>query len=311
VDRKQLGIYLCSIPERLLRSISALSAGAAREFSEVALPARVRRSKLYDSMVESTLRFLIEQVGQIDDVYTGSPELPPDFLVRRTAGNVFEVAGLAAFHASPVWVLSALADLAGAGRELIGEIATAMQKDGLLEPGRSFASMDQLLDGLERTAARLAESVNTPPLDVKSLRVEWAKIRAEASRIPVAGLPGVDGLFKQWRELRAEAARQDRSVLELSSLMALGAVRSLPDNARWLSRSIRTGSRRTGEVLARGLLDHYQKTLAEIRETGYLRYWLREYQPYLRGAVKQFSLGRSSWTERLLDRTSARKTPAP
>ena len=122
MDRKQVGVYLCSLPERILRSISALSAGAARELGEVVLPARVRRSKLYDSMVESTLRFLIEQVGQVDDVYAGTPELPPDFLVRRTAGNVFEIAGMAAFHASPVWVLSALADLAGAGAHQDGHL---------------------------------------------------------------------------------------------------------------------------------------------------------------------------------------------
>jgi len=302
LDRKQVGGYVCSLPERFLRSISALSAGAARELGEVVLPARVRRSKLYDSMVESTLRFLIEQVGQVEGAYGSESALPPDFLVRRTAGNVFEIAGVAAFHASPVWVLSALADLAGAGRDLIGEISTALQKEGLLEEGQRFASVDQLLDGLERTAARLAETVNTPPLDVAALRVEWGKIRADASRIPAAGLPGADRLARQWRELKEEAALQDRSILELSSLMAVGAVRALPDNARWLSRSIRTGGRRTGEVLARGLLDHYQTTLAEIRQTGYFRYWLREYQPYVKGALRQFSLDRPSWTERLLRR---------
>ena len=309
MDPKQVGGYVCSLPERLLRSISALSAGAARELGEVVLPARVRRSKLYHSMVESTLRFLIEQVGQVEGAYESETALPPDFLVRRTAGNVLEIAGLAAFHASPVWVLSALADLAGAGRDLIGEIAAALQKEGLLEQGRSFTSVDQLLDGFERTAACLAETVNTPPLDVAALRAEWTKIRAEASRIPVGGLPGVERLARQWRELKEEAARQNRTVLELSSLMAVGTLRAMPGNARWLSRSFRAGGRVTGEVLARGLLDHYQRTLEEIRTTGYLRYWLREYQPYMKGAMRQFSLQRSSWTERLLSRTTPQKTP--
>src|SRR4051794_23162861 len=53
LDRKQVGSYVVSLPERLLRSLSALSAGAAKELGEVVLPARVRRSKLYDSLVES------------------------------------------------------------------------------------------------------------------------------------------------------------------------------------------------------------------------------------------------------------------
>ena len=60
----------------------------------------------------------------------------------------------------------ALADLTGAGRELIGEVAEALQEEGLLERGRTFQTVDQLLDGLERTAGRLTDAVNAPPLDV-------------------------------------------------------------------------------------------------------------------------------------------------
>lgn len=305
MDRERLKGYCYSIPERLLRSLTALSGGAAREVTELVLPARVRRSRLYQSLVGATLRFLIEQVGQIEGAYPADAEaLPSDFLIRRAAGNVVELAGIASFQASPVWVLAALADLAGAGRELIGEMAEALQKEGLLEPGREFHNLDQLLDGLERTAGRLTEAVNTPPLDVATLRAEWAGIRREASRIPRAAMP-VERLHTQWRELQQEAAAQGRSVLQLSSLMALAAVRELPDNARWLSRAARVCGRRTGEVLASGLLDHYRKTLAEIHEAGYVRYWLREFRPYLNGALKQFSTGRVSTTERLLRKRSA------
>ena len=88
---------------------------------------------------------------------------PGDFLMRRTAGNVFELAGIAAFRASPVWVLAALSDSAGASKELIAEISDALQKDGLLPPGQSFRNVSELLDGLESTAGKLAETVNTPP----------------------------------------------------------------------------------------------------------------------------------------------------
>ncbi len=300
MDREQLKGYFLSVPERLLRSLGGLGGGAARELSDVLLPARVRRSRLYQSLVGSTLRFLIEQVGQIEGAYPADAEaIPSDFLIRRAAGNVVELAGLASFRASPVWVLAALADLAGVGRELIGEMAGALQKDGLLEPGQQFQTVDQLLDGLERTAGRLTETVNTPPLDVASLRAEWAELRREASRIPSAAMP-IDRLYSQWRELQQEAAAQERSVLQLSSVMALAAVRELPENVRWLSRAAQVCGRRTGEVLASGLLDHYRKSLGEIREAGYVQYWLREFRPYLDGAVEQFSTKRMSTTERFL-----------
>jgi hypothetical protein len=293
--------YVFSLPERLVRSITGLAAGAARELGEVILPARVRRSRVYYSIVDSTLRFLIEQVGQIEG--GGSPEttpLPADFLARRTAGNVVEIAGIAAFHASPVWVLAALSDLAGAGRELIGEIAGTLQEEGLLERGRSFENVNELLEGLENTSARLAETVNTPPFDVAAMRADWDKVRTEAARIPRAALPDIGRLADDWRELKQEAASQGRSVVELSSVMAIAAVRSLPENVRWLSRAARAGGLRTGEILAGGLLDHYRGALAEIHQTGYIEYWRREFGPYLRGAIKQFSTERESVTEKLL-----------
>lgn len=301
MDQERVRGYVLSLPERFLRSVTGLTAGAARELGEVFLPARVRRSRLYYSIVDSTLRFLIEEVGQIKEAGSkDSQPLPNDFLVRRAAGNVFELAGIATFHASPVWVLAALSDVAGAGRELIGEIAEALQKEGLLESGRTFENVNELLEGLENTAARLAETVNTPPLDVEALREDWKKVSTEATRIPRAALPSAQRLSGEWKELKLEAARQGRSVLELSSLMAVAAVRSLPENARWLSRAAKTSGWKTGEILARGLLDHYQGTLNEIRKTGYVNYWLREFQPYLRGAVRQFSSERISLTERLL-----------
>ena len=43
----------------------ALAGGALREIGEVGLPMRVRRTRLYRSLVDSTLRFLIEQVGGV------------------------------------------------------------------------------------------------------------------------------------------------------------------------------------------------------------------------------------------------------
>ncbi len=173
--------YLLSFPERLVRAVLGLGAGVAREVGVVALPASVRRTQLYTNMVDATLRFITEQVGGVEAV-AGADSLPENFLVRRTAGNAVEMLGIIAFRASPVWVLAALADVCGAGRRLLPEIAGALKAQGLLEPDAEFTSVEELLDGLEKTSSRLAATINTPPLDVATLRQEWQAIRREARR---------------------------------------------------------------------------------------------------------------------------------
>src|SRR6185369_9312283 len=210
--------FFLSLPERSLRSATALAGGLLREVGDVALPKTIRRSQLYRNLVEITLRFLIEQVGQVKDVYPGGEKLSEDFLVRRTAGNGIELIGLLTFRASPVWVLAALADASGAGRFLVREITASLKTEGLLEQEAEFNTVDEMLVGLETSAGRLAATVNTPPLDVKSLRQEWNALRDDLAKIPPRQMPGAQALRNLWNEIEHEAARQDRSVFQVSSL---------------------------------------------------------------------------------------------
>ena len=116
-----------------------------------------------------------------------------------------------------------------------------------------FTTVDQMLEGLERTSARLAETFNTPPLDVASLRAEWRAIRREAKLLPAASLPSRETISDLWQRMKTESARQERSVFETSSVMALSAVRA--------------GVAHGGHIFTRALFDHYRETLAEIQRT--------------------------------------------
>src|SRR5215471_20003731 len=130
--------YLLSLPERAIRSLGALSGGLLREIGNVALPASVRRTTLYRTMVEVALRFLIEEVGQVEGVYPSGDQLAGNFLLKRTASHGIELLGILAFRASPVWVLAALADVTGGGHKLIHEISQALKNEGLLDPNVRF-----------------------------------------------------------------------------------------------------------------------------------------------------------------------------
>ncbi|MGA2136603.1 MAG: hypothetical protein ABSH50_30300 [Bryobacteraceae bacterium] len=296
--------YLLSLPERVLRSMSALSAGLLRELSEVALPRAVRRTRLYTELVENTLRFLIENVGQVEGAYPPQGHLADNFAMRRFAGNGVELVGLLTFGASPVWVLAALADISGAGGQLIREIAQSLKEEGLLAAGANYETIPQLLDGLEAAAGRLAQTANTPPIDVADLRQEWLDLRREAARIPPPSLPSPDALRRSWEDLKITAATEGRPVFQVSTLMALSAISQIPSNLLWLSRCAKGAARRTGQIFAGVLLDHYSAATKEIRDTGFAAYWMREFRPYLKAAAAQFSPRRVTLTERLLKRSS-------
>ena len=294
--------FLLSLPERVLRSTTALAAGLLREIGEVAIPQTVRRSRLYQNLVEATLRFLIEQVGGVEGVYPTEEKLAEDFLMRRTAGNGIELIGILAFRASPVWVLAALADASGGGRYLIREISGALKDEGLLDQDTDFSTVDQMLDGFEASAGRIASTINMPPFDVKTLRQEWNAIKRDLARIPPKNLPSFDTLRDLWMEIRNEARLQNRTVFEMSSVMALSAIADIPRKARWLSASARLAVGKTGAVAAGMLLDHYRSTLKQIRETGYVRHAVQQFRPYLYGAALQFSPKRRTLTEQLLEK---------
>jgi len=181
-ERKLSRAYLLSLPERVIRSALGLSAGLLREVGEVVLPRGVRGTQLYKSLVDVTLRYVIEQVGGAKGIYPAAQPQPDDFLVRRGAGNAIELLGIVAFRVSPVWVLKA---------------------QGLVEKETQFDSVDQLLDGLEKTSSRLAETINTPPLDVAGLRTEWAAIRSQARGLKPIELPSPKAIGGQWEELSA------------------------------------------------------------------------------------------------------------
>lgn len=292
--------YLLSLPERVIRSALGLSAGLLREIGEVVVPRAMRRGQLYRSLVDTTLRFTIEQVGGAEGVYPTEAPQTRAFLARRGVGHLIELLGIAAFRISPVWVFAALADVSGIGRRLIPEIAEALKEEGLLEKETQFESVDQLLDGLEKTSSHLARTINVPPLDIAGLRAEWSEMRLRARELKPLDSPSVKYINEQWEELKLEAARQGRSVFSTSSVMAISAVRSLPARARWFSSSTRVGAVRAGRFFYATILADYNRTLGELREAGYASYARRQLSPYLRASVDQLLRPERSITERLI-----------
>lgn len=261
--KKSNSQYWLSLPERSLRALTALAAGLLRESSEITLPPTFRRTRVYQAIVEQTLRFLIEKVGRVEGTYQDGEAVPEDFLLRRGAGNGIEFLSLAVFHASPVWVFAALADATGAGNRVLAEIARTLEAEGYLTGAAGVRSVNDLLDALEKGSGQLANTINTPPLNRAALMAEWERLKATVTTR--------EQVEEDWELLKATAHQQRRGLIEVSTVVALN--------------SLRCGH----TLLTQPLLDHYAQTLGEMRGLGFTAYAAREMNPYWQAALKNFS----------------------
>ena len=293
-------LYALSVPERAIRSLSALTGGILREASLLALPGRVRDAALFRATAGVGLRFLIEQLGDVYGVYPRKDPQARKFVYRYAAGTSVELIGIATLYLSPVWVLAALGDATRAGKTLFSEIADALKAEKLLENDAQFETMQQLLDGLERTSTHLALTVNMPPLDVRGLRREWQQFQANVATLPPVQLPTTADVEQSWRNLREASGNLGRSVFSVSAAMGMSALGSVPEQLRWLSRSALVAARTTGMVVGDAFLKHYAAAAEEISKVGFAAYWKKNSRPYLLAAIRNFLPENPSWTERLL-----------
>ncbi len=278
--------YLVSLPERTARAGAALTGGLVYEASEVVLPLAVRRSRLYQAIAGRLLRITIELVGGVEGVYPAQEMAVRELLVRKTAGNAVELSSFVAVGWSPVWLLAGASDLVGGTKAYLRTLVGELRDAGVLAPDADVASFEELLTALEGTSGVLADTVDVPPLNVPSLRASWQELRRQA-----ADLPDAASLEKIFAELQLAARQEDRSVLEISSVVALGAVR-------------------TGVSLGNvHVFGYYRRALRTILEEGLLSFVRRTSMPYLTRAGSHFDPRSSTYSECLLRRWTGRRSP--
>src|SRR5215208_5166071 len=278
--------YLASLPERTARAGAALTGGLVYEASEVLLPLAVRRSRLYQAIVGRLLRIMIELVGGVEGVYPTEEMRVRELLVRKTAGNAIELSSFLAVGWSPVWLLAGASDLIGGTKVYLRVLATELRDTGVLSAEEDVASFEELLTALEGTSGVLADTVDVPPLNVSSVRTSWQELRRQ-----VADLPDAEGLEKIFADLQLAARQEDRSVPEISSMVALGAVHA----------GVRLGNAH--------IFDYYRSALRTIAGEGLVAFLHRTSTPYLTRASSHFDPLASTYSERLLRRWADRRSP--
>ncbi len=282
--------YLASVPERTTRAGTALAAGTLYEVSQVALPRVVRGSKLYQATVARLLRIAVEGVGGVSGVYPVDGISARELTVRKAAGNAVEFASIAAVGFSPLWLLAAASDLTGGSKAYLRVLVDELERVGLLQPNTDVSSYDDLLTRLEVGSGVLADTVDVPPLNVADLRTSWGELRRQAS-----DLPGPDGLATIFTQLQETAQREEQSLWDVSSAVALGAARA----------GMQLGNTH--------VFDYYRDALRRIADEGLLDFLRRTSTPYGKRAWRHFSPSAPTYTERGLEwlerRRAARSAP--
>jgi hypothetical protein len=277
--------YLASLPERTARAGAALTGGLVYETGEVLLPLAVRRSRFYQAVVGRLLRITIELVGGVEGVFPTEEMQARELLARKTAGNVVEIGSFLAVGWSPVWLLAGASDLIGGSKAYLRVLLTELKNAGVLAAEEDVSSFEELLTALEGTSGVLADTVDVPPLNVAGVRASWQELRRQAG-----DLPDAQGLEKIFSQLRLAARREDRSVMEISSVVALGAVR--------------TGVK-LGNV---HIFDYYRGALRTIADEGLVSFLYRTSTPYLTRARSHFDPESNTLSERLLQRWADRRS---
>ena len=123
---------------------------------------------------------------------------------------------------------------------------------GVLAEEAHLGSVDDLLAALEGGSGTAARLIDIPPLELAALRRSLADLRADAS-----GLPSPAEMAALFDGLRAEAVRERRSLLEVSTGVGIAFFNS----ARHVGRQ--------------HLLDPYGEDLKPLRDEGFGAYAAR------------------------------------
>ena len=257
--------------------------GTLHETFQLTLPRIVRRSRFYEATAKNLLRVAIELVGGVEGSPTKDGAVDAgEIAKRKTAGNVVELGSIAAFGFSPLWLLAAASDISRGSRVYLNALSGELKAAGVIAEDVDPGSVDELLGVLERTSGGTARLIDVPPLELAELRTSIAELRSHAD-----SLPSADELAALYRALRATAAEEDRSLLEVSTGVGLAFLTS----ARKVSR--------------KHVAVPYREDWQPVRDEGVAAYVRRVGNPYRQAVARHLDADRSTRTDRLLDRFQA------
>jgi hypothetical protein len=280
--RRSRLVYILSIPERVVRALTAALFGTVHETAQLVLPRLVRRSRLYEVTAKNMLRIGIELVGGVEPKPQepgAEGELPQPtagrVAVKKAAGNAVEFGSIAAFGFSPLWLLAAASDVLNGTKTYLRALEDELARAGILAEGTHFGSVDDLLGALEGTTGTTAGLIDMPPLELKELRRSLSELRDD-----VGSLPNPKELATLFDGLVRTARMEGRSLLDVSTGIGFAFLVSAKN------------------VTRQHLVTPYGEDWKPVKDEGFAAYASRIAIPYREAIGGHFNGDRTTWTEK-------------
>ena len=291
-------LYSISLPERYFRGLTGLLGGMLHETTELLIPDFVKDTTTYNIFVGNLLRFAVENVGEVEGIYNDDG-LDEDYASRKLLGNAIEGIGIATVHMSPLWIFAFFADSVKGGKIYLKRLRAELIEKGYIDSENESDSIQDLLEGIERTTTSFAQNIDMPPLSRDEIMDNLEEIQdsigglfSKTGRVAGDVKDEISNLMQDFLETASE---EDQTLMELSGVMTL----QVTNRAKKAIGVATTVPQVAGKILYENILVYYSDTLSDINQRGYAVVASETIEPYGSAIIKQFSSEKETWTEKL------------
>ncbi len=301
-DLQNYLLYTLSLPERTVRSVVGLAAGAARETAFMIVPQAFQSSKTYEIVIKNSLGFLAEDIGGVqkeksEDGEEGESSTDDSYMARKTVGNFVDLAGLATLHVSPVWFMAILSDVAYGSKSYVQELAKELESQGLIDDTSTIHHVDDVLEAVQNASGKSASMFDTPPLSVDQLRKSLNETREAINSADITNLMPESEMTAYWNEIREISDKEDISLLGVSGTITMHSLNKLGT----FTKGTITGVQVAGGLFNQHVIGHYVESLAAVRDEGLFNVLDRTSTPYIEAVWTNFSGHKETFTETIFN----------
>ncbi|MCA9158471.1 MAG: hypothetical protein KDA72_09100 [Planctomycetales bacterium] len=291
--------YSTSLPERTLRSASALAGGLVRESTNWLVPLAFRNSKSYSIFVQQMLDFVVNDIGGVKRALSTSKDdgkAEQVDLARKTVGNLLDMTALATFHLSPLTVLAIFSDVAYGSKVYLQQLSSRLKEQGIIDQQTTIDGATDLIAALEKASGSAVGMFDQPPISIDGLRKTIEETRAAVKQVDPSKLLPYAEIDQMWRQMELAAQEQKASLWDVSATMSVVAL----NNIRAVGQGTVVSLEIAGNMFHEHIIEHYWSGLRAIERKGLLPTLSQGSEPYLEAVWSNFAIDRKTWTEQLL-----------